>query len=479
MKNMFKKTLVAVAIASFATTAAAGTFNAGSLNQKLALEGTVAAGKVVIGAGVNLQFVLGADYIENDVVTVTVTGAPFLATDPAHIPAIAFSGAGVANYIDTVNGNTLRFRMSTQANSTETATLSGIVLDTSGITSGTEISASATAISLNATIGNYDATAEKVIAKAGKQYTLAVDTMLNAVVDVENNRKVFIQETDAADPDNGRTDQDTLKYTITDNAGANHFSATVANATHVIKGADFSFLMECDADDDGELTNAEIQACVTHTAVAVNGADAVTMSVNAELTELTVKQVANAAGDLDLVHTFEFSAPGAASDEFLQPQDYTVSVTVDDGGTPALSSTAGADVKAGKWGLSGSVINVSYMPYQSGITQVINLTNRSNQESAVSVIAYTASGDKIDLGEVKVVPANSITNIAGDVLAKLDAHSDTINNHKTVTTNTRYSFEFVTNAPKDKVELFTSYNVNGNSRVVVVNDSNGGGLSKQ
>jgi len=193
--------------------------------------------------------------------------------------------------------------------------------------------------------------------------------------------------------------------------------------------------------------------------------------------EVTASALTVACDGLTNVVNVAFDATG--NENAIPTQTFTFSAEVDYSntgntadGTTSLSGAAGA------WDLNGSQVNVSYIPYRHDISQVINLTNRSSQSGAVSVVAYPeGGGDAIDLGVVGTSNAGGLTRLAGAILNGLSQETGV--NHGTVNSTTRYALEITTNAPADSIEVYSAYNVGGTGARLVVNDSNGGALSKQ
>ncbi len=468
MVSLFKSKLLVVAIVvvttvAFTKSAAAGTIT--STGQVFALEGSIVAKRLQVGVDIHIALDLGTDYIASDVVTLTIKGAKFITTDLAWQPTLTFgdgagtpgSATGKANFMDVVNGNTLRFRMASNAGLLENVTLTGVVLNSTDLIHDTEITVSATAISMSNFIGYYDTTPEAVVAEVVKQFNIATVKALDATIDAGNGRKVFLRK-----PAPDFTSQDRLAFRIIDHGGIHGFVAN--QAVYTIAGKDLGFLRACDeaGNNNGILENTELQKCVVPT---VNN-DSITMSVNDKLTELTVVQTANSPDGLDTNISLAFQAPGIASAYRIVPQEFTVSAKVANG--PVLVSQAAKNNAAGQWLFNGSIVHVAYMPYSATIDQTINITNRSLQQGDVSVIAIDETGIEYDLGIVATAKPQRITRIADEVKAALAAKGVLVNS-----STKRIALEIVTDILNREVEVFTAYNVDNTGDRLVVNSSNG------
>jgi len=150
------------------------------------------------------------------------------------------------------------------------------------------------------------------------------------------------------------------------------------------------------------------------------------------------------------------------------PQSFTGTVKFNyTGAVAAGGTTTGVDTIAaqnpGAWTLNGFSAFVSYMPFATGISQVVYLTNKSNQTGAIQITGYTDTG--------VAFTANAGT-IAGGKIVALGAALGAAVNAAVPSFTGKVSFNVIANIPAGLAELYTSYNVN-NDRVNVVNTSNG------
>ncbi len=462
--KMFKKSLIAASVAVAATTAYAS--NITTTQQTFALEGTVAAGTVEIGNQITATLNVTKKYIANDVIEVFVTGAPV----DADTVATATLGSGQTSFIDfDAADNKLRFRVETDINGTVSSpvalSLSGVDLETSSLAAGDKIAVSTRTQSLNQTIGQYDSASlasGTSLAEVKSQWSVKVDNKLDGTIDVEKSRKLFVDDSATSGTDESLAD--VITVSITD-IGADFGTLAESKAVHVLKGADFSFLADADlsangGNDDGELSSAELASMVTATTeTAVGADDSYTYSLNSDFTELTVTQTADAAGDLDKVVSVEINAPGSSSSSSLSEQSFTADVNVFVG----TDSKAGvSDADAGKWDLNGASAYVPYMPYGTGVSQILYVSNQGNQSGAIEVSAFDENGNTYGPYTLGTAAPKSITKITGDL-------EDALANDGFV--KGKLAFTVTVTAPKASIEVYSGYNA-GNDRGLVINSSN-------
>lgn len=438
--NMFKKSLLAASVAGLATAAVAGTINSTKVNYSL--EGTAAMSTVAIGTELNASITTGKNYIENDILVISVTGAPIDVANSS--PSL---GVPADFSFVKAEGTNLLFRVENQAGITtgSTYTLSGVDLDVSNVSAGTTVSVSSYVDAFNAVVGEYDQSKAVEIAEYVQQYTfegfLGNDT-LNAKIDTALSRTGFETGGSTSVGFDFANDVDGLGLT-----GA----YTADTATHVISASTMlSYLAAFDANEDGELSNAEVGS-----AFAFSGDDSFSVELSTDMTELTITQEASAGLDLD--PTIYFFAPYAAnSAQVIEETSFSASVDFTDG---TASTDVVTDAGIGAWTLNGANIFVPYMPYGAGISQVLYVTNDSTQTGDIEVTAFDEAGNEYGPWVVGESGAKSITKITGLVNQRL---------YDAGFTSGKVALDIVVNAPAGQVDVTSSYNVRGN-RVSVNN----------
>lgn len=459
--KMFKKSLIAASVAVAATAAYAGTITEDKTNV-LALEGAVAAGSVEIGSDIPVTLTTGAEYIVNDVIEFTISGAPIKKVAAGGDPTL--SGGGT-NFID-LNEETgvVRFRVQGSNLSTGSYTLNNLAVDTSELSDDDTITVSARAVSSNSLIGAYDPSSAKTVATASQQFSVKFDNAFDQVIDVNNSRELFAGSgTDSAD-DEAESDYDRIDLTITDDVDGKElgaFAFTPSRVVHTITGEDFGYAFAFDADEDGELSSDELcDTSGTATMVAaVGGTGSFSCSIDGNT--LTIVQ-SGSIGTSDNV-LLNFNAPGEDSGFTMEEQSFTASVAVSNGtGSSALTSNAAGSVAAGSWTLNGASVYVPYMPYADGVSQIIYVSNKGTQAGNIEVSAFDDAGNEYgpyDLGTAAGKEVTKITGALEDALA-----ADNFDSGK-------LAFTVTVTAPDNMIEVYTGYNA-GNDRGLVINSSN-------
>jgi hypothetical protein len=166
--------------------------------------------------------------------------------------------------------------------------------------------------------------------------------------------------------------------------------------------------------------------------------------------------------------TYTFT--GGEAQVMSAPQTFTSTVQFAYTGAVAAGGTAKDSVtltgNPGAWTLNGFNAFVSYMPFGTGISQVVYLSNKSTQTGGVTIVGYTGNAS----------PGNTFTVNAGTIgpgtVMALSAALVSAVNTAFPGYSGKVSFNVIANIPAGLAELYTSYNVN-NDRVNVVNTSNG------
>ncbi|MGI2120252.1 hypothetical protein [Shewanella oncorhynchi] len=125
----------------------------------------------------------------------------------------------------------------------------------------------------------------------------------------------------------------------------------------------------------------------------------------------------------------------------------------------------------GEWTAIGQqIVEVPYMPYGTGISQVMYVSNASSSDAAVSVTAFDDKGNVFDLPNVGVAKANSVTKLATVVKNALEAKGFTDGK---LSMKVKFNGNATLALGTGGVQLHTGYNANGTDRGFVTNTSNG------
>lgn len=411
-----------------------------------------------------MSVLLGADYSVNDNITVRIGGATVGGATDANLATAANitcdgGPALILSYI-TRSGNDIFLRV-TQKN----------VLNTVGVTctiggAGTiEVTAPSVSVLTNVSATWLATTAitnipfdpvsnvggNVLLASVIDQFrTTPAPVGLNGVVNVNEPslRTQFLTNDGAVFP--GNEDRLVLN-TLNDFAVVT--TGPVATLTSIVAtvNGDFSHI---DVNSNG-CTNAELAGVVDTT--ATSGTDVTTIAANCQSITYTYTPGAGA-----VAHTFTFGPSGRV---ISAPQAFTATAQYNYTGVIAgtFSETDGP-VSAGAWSLNGFSAFIPYMPYATGISQIIYLTNKSAQTGAVTINGYNAAGVACNFSAGSV-SGNRVTQLSGPIKAGFEACYG-------AGFDGRISFNITANIPGALAEVVSAYNVNGD-RVQVINNSNG------
>lgn len=457
MKTIFKKSLVAAALAAAAFNASAVVVTA--TPAVVSMEGAVNEASIAVPA---ITATAGAQYTVGDTITFTFTGAEL---DTALIaPTLtATLGGGDTATLGFVGAtaSTVTFRITAQTDggvdgvsyTAATFVTGGLVFKTATVVDAAgaiKVKHGASNVTGSIVIDNLG-TQEATVATVVEQFSASVTTKLNEVIDVSNSRQKFVGAT-----------TDVLVVTPAEAVAATH-DANYNSVTHVVKG-DFSF---ADANKNGTITTAELNAAV---AVTSGGDDTVAQpTLNASWTELTA--VVTDVTDGPQATTFTFTEPGvSAAKPVLVPGSFTATSTVNYSPATGTAKTKAvlSAADAGSWTLNGSTIQVPYMVFGTvggkAYNTIIQLNNASSVSGDVFVDVYKEDGTQV-LSNKKVgtAAAQTTMNIAGAVKTELAAVG---------AADGKFSVKVVSNVPENKTAIYSAFvdTVTG-ERIIVNNDS--------
>lgn len=488
MTNLFKKTLVAVAVLSVAGVANAATLNVegvavatanasleAAVNKSVLKIDTQLAGTKTATGDVGIELGTVAALQVGDIISIKVSGGTFVQPTGAGVPTIAFADLANAAIATTATYDAAKssstealFTVTAVAGALASAPLSNLYVNVSGATAGSKLSITSQIVRPGqaTAVDSYPVSPAAAVAvyEFKSQYALSAVTGFDAVVSTGDKRLSF----STTSPAGHSADQDVLAYTLTDNAYA--FSNTITQTTTAIKG-DFAYMAVADnktfnpaANADGKLQSAEIATLLTFTApVGITASYA----VSDDYKTLTITEQGNShTGARTLALKTPKSVAGAdaakaALATALAPATFTATFTgITNPLVAALSYTAkaGTDSAVGSWGLDGSSTFVNYMPYGDAISQMIYATNNGSVDGSVTVSGYDEAGKKYGPYKLATVKAKSVLNLSGLIKDKLVA--DGVKTGKVALT-------IDTDAPS--VVIYGAYNVGGTDRALVIN----------
>ena len=420
---MFKKTLIAAALATTALSAAASTVTTTATT--LGVE--YAQGIEQITAA-DVVFVPQRDYDSGDIITIEYAGATVAtqtnaATPVAITPTITGAGDFLANveFLE-YEGNTIKLLVTNPVDSTVAGTqitISGQQLITTAATDKGLVKVSA--------FGKVDtvegaktvdvATAVTYITYA-TELGSSVSGAFDAVVDVNQSRKEFV----------GGGTADTL--VITNTQAAVTTGVTTTGAVYKVYG-DFSFL---DENGDGDLADSD-DGSITSTAG--------TPVVAADMMSATITASSFAAGTVGVTVT-------GPSEVVIPDQTFTASTTVSytdpAGGSTDLTADTLSMASAGAWTLNGAQAHIPFLPFGSAYSQSVTVSNTSSQTGGVDLVIYSG-GDTVEVEGIATVGAEGVTDLSSAIRTAVENAGLTGN----------LSFDIIINAPTTAITVEALY----------------------
>jgi hypothetical protein len=438
--NLWKKTLLATAVAAISTGALAVDLATSTTSTTFSAEGFAAG--VIENDGTDTNVVMGtvtltsgAEYSVGDIITLTISGGVF--ADDAYTltdtTADAVDHSPVTFGLLNSTDNTLTFRVTTVTEGTTTATTVGStfvlsatdsgLITMNSIAAGAEATVTAAAeTSTGITIDDAGDDNSAVVAEVKKQFTYTVDAM-DATIDVSQERKDFALE---ATPS---------------------FTATVANPGSAYVGA---FVPQTAADANVFTVEGAFAA---FTGVDTNGTFAIGTSETVTIAEDEQSATTTLSGTTAPVaaHVFTFDADDTAEDqEVITAGDYSVTLVMEDasGNTVTLGAS-----DAGSMSLNGASVDIPYVPYGDNLEQFIWVTNKGSQSGEVTVTAMTQDGTDYELGAL-TTSEPGLTRLADLIETALAAEGVTAD---------RVQLNVTVNAPSDDINVYAAYKVTSDS----------------
>lgn len=476
MKTMFKKTLVAAALAGLSANAFAAADVTNSAIKVISKQGAIAT--VTQPA---LEVTLGAEYAVGDVITFSFSGGALKPATVANQLSVVLPDTNDVMTLGLLEAteNFAKYRVTVlnkdglldETTADGVVTLTGLTFTGSAVLAADGVTFSYAAVTSNGlSLDTTGSNLSKKVIYVGDELSAKVQTKLNRKIDVTQERKFFT----AATPND---EEDTLVIdsalvTSVDVAGGGTelidgaTKATVTRVAYTIKG-DFSWIADDDADEAGvqpaagTLTLSNCGGAAPTFATPVVTATQITFNCNAGNAATSLKfDIAQGAGD------------GEGSPVVLNTNNFTADALftyTTNGGVTGKTEVGMADADAGSWTLNGSTVNVPYLAFGTigtvQFSQVINVANNSAVEGDITVDVWAEDGTALLTNEkVAVAKANSTTNIAGKV-------RDALKNKKSFE-NGKVSLRIVTNVPEDSVSVYSAYtDVASRERAIVNNDS--------
>jgi hypothetical protein len=428
---MFKKTLLALAIAGVAFNAAAtlgldaGGSGTGSSNAQLvsaeggANSAAVSPTDVTFTATGTLT-----NYASINKIRLTIAGGTLTPATTAGIATSIAGGTGTPNLAATAGAvvtfpstNVIEIELAA-ADATDIANIapndtfviSGLNIDPTGSFS-TATSISYTMEILSNVGGAVIDSGTGIVLDGVAQFDAAITAVnqLDGEVDVGDGRFTFATNGTLIDGTTADDSSDSVIINVT-SATVDHLAASAVGnpISYVVNGA-FAYL---DADADGD---ADGVTSTTGTPV-----------VAADFSTVTETTGNIAGGNFDgdsLDATFEafaFSTDGTT--QLIQAQSFTADVSFTYAPAAGSAATFTENVNAGSFTLNGASSYISFLPFGSDFTQSITITNTGTVDGSITVDLV---GNGLTVSETLTATAvgRSVTQIAAEVNALVVANA--------------------------------------------------------
>lgn len=357
-----------------------------------------------------------------------------------------------------VEDNTILFTVDTgEQEGREVITLTGVSITPDDDVSELTVSG----VIQNTANVQYDSADEVTIVNLDNQYSSAIEVDFDGIIDVSADRLTLVAPSTDDDAlyefsDTNQADSattDTLVVSIDTETTQGNLEPDTVEVT--ITG-DFSWMLDLDDDEDGELSDEELEdgitfASFTDSDLTLAGADTIDAddgyAIDDDLTELTITINAGGGEDLDEYYTFELDIEDAST--VLNETDYTVAITAEE--DVDLDVTDESD--AGEWVLNGSVVEVPYLPFGPVTQPIIRHTNTGIQTGDIAV-RYMVEGDHTEWQDLGVLIEDAEPGLHNLLSYVTDALAD--DGYDSSESGFKVALEVTTNVPGEDVTVFAA-----------------------
>ena len=416
---MFKKTLLAAALATTTLGAVASTVTTTATT--VGVEYAVGIKQI---AAADVSVTVGRAFANGDIIEVAFTGTTVAtmtaaATPVAVVPTVTQTD-GTVEFLE-YDGNTVKLLVTSAVNAASTVTIADLELIVTDAAAKGLVKVSA--LGKVATVEGAK-TVDTSVAVTSITYVKQLNTKIaaafNGVVDVNTSRKKF---TDA-----GTADTLVIENTLASAPGG---TVTTKGVTYTVYG-DFSFL---DVDGDGTLEAKE--GTVTSAAGTVAVAKDFTSAVVTQATGLV-------SGTVGVTVT---GAAGSVIPDQSYMAKTQVSYANPAGGATDLVATTLAQSAAGSWTLNGATAHIPFLPFGPNFAQSVTVSNTSKQSGGVDLVIYAGS-DTVEVDGITSVVAEGVTDISAAIRSAVSAAG---------LSSASLSFDVIINAPTSAITVEAIY----------------------
>ncbi|MCV2883286.1 hypothetical protein OE749_01075 [Aestuariibacter sp. AA17] len=444
---MFKKTLLALAMAGVAGAASAGSIavtNVDVSTQGYAAQ-TSANQKIIVdtatatNAADDIVLTVGTTIVQNDRIVFTISGATIDSTQAVDVQSSVANGVSLLSA--TGNQIVVRATADLPVSGPATITISDLHLLPTSTAKDHKITIQSKAIYDD---GEYDAAPAVTVATFVQDFSANVkaDSSLDGVIDVGTSRTQFIES-------NANITSDKLVLELGD-ATADIYDLVIDKVEHTVQFSDLSFALAFDANSDGKISGAEVPNLLSGSVSGGVNADTLNLSVDVEKNTVKVTQVVDT--ELDSEVTLTFTVDGTA-DYVIPEQSFTGTVVGFDGTVeaPALSG------ELGSWVNNGTTFHVPFMVFDSKHASAVVANNRSSIDAKVELVLYV-NGTAVNVGSIGTLAGNGSMNFASAIAAAAAANN----------AGATFGFDLVFEGTAKAIDISAQYvNKTSGSRAVI------------
>ena len=452
---MFKKTLIAVALAGLSANALA--VNVASTPLQHSVEAAKSAASFTV-ADATATATMKAEYKVDDLITLTYSQN--FADGFTALPNLLVTNTDAGATTITLGklsqtANSIVYRVTDiSVTAPKVATTVGAVIKLPKVefNAAAVRAAKLVTVKYSATLSNGTTPLDQAsgafkdtadLLKLTQQFTTSASTKLDGVVDVTLDRKEFVR---AAGFPLVPVVTDVVALNLNDAAPFTGVTVAANSVVYTVKG-DFAFL-----DTDAATAGIQLGA---NTVTATDGAGAAIaagkIAIEADKIVVTNDGVAQQEGATTI--TITNNARGVMSAQTFTA-DAAVSYTDAGANLDGIKGVAQTDttsaMAAGAWTLNGASVDVPYMPYGAGVEQFLWVTNKGNQAGDIKVTAFDQAGKAYG-------PFNLGSSAKG--LKKLDAalKTELVKAGLDEAKNPRVALNVTVNAPATDITVYAAY----------------------
>ena len=368
-----------------------------------------------------------------------------------------------------------------------TCLLPNLTFLTSSLAAGAQdVTISGTIVNVSAPTVNLDSFTNAKVASINSEFTFAVTSSLDAVIDVQSARLTFASGIDVAVTDTVGTLAYSDNFTISNTRAANtrttvgeSFTGTFQVVLTAGSGSDFGYLQ--DGPNGSTVTGAGTCSVTTGSGRAGSRADnsdamatasTITASpTSGSCTTLTVNFNTIAGGNFTIGLGRGALNVNSASATAFAPQTYTAVYRFDSGANSLVSPTS---VTAGTWTLNGTTVQLQYVPVGSANLQLF-VQNNSNQTGSLTFVAYNKDGASCtgNLGTVNPTASSSFGTALKSALLGTAIAGTTTSCTSAFAVEGRAMVTLTSTSPSASTRVHSGFSVGDTvSRSIIVNSTN-------